>query len=560
MNAIIQKYFYALISIVLFITTFTMSAQGPYDDAIPAPAKKDISKAEKDLKLEFLEEFKKTASKTDPYTEGGDALKALLDNEEDGARRFVLYTQAERSYILGSAFPEAYAIMKESEQRFKDPGILKRKQFFLEKIAGFKKGNSTENFKLVNQLLFDTMVQRDWSNAEKLFKTAGKFATANKNLPEHKEFAEMLLTLNYLKRNSAGHKEQKVIELEEGVVMRFNKIPKGILGYHMLWNDGMGGQVPRFFVFNITREFYMAQYELTQEQFKSLTGEMTQSVRLNSNLAAPAGNISWRRSQEICDILNARFGEHLPPGYTFRLPTIAEWHLAHDEEEYSNGTPARLYTGKFPPSGEETFRYHEIGWTETNAQNTLWDVGQKIPNKYGLYDTHGNVLELNYDYGSPGYHPNAQTPDPIGHLDGLDSYALTYTSPTITMDQRLNPRPVMIVVNDTRSVFSDSEISTIQHGGSFERLSFDYKIENSPNCATYGMRVAIAPILPYERNIREIMTPDSINSGYVQPVRPRRPDAPEPSKNPKNKSGKTKEKATKSKEAIPPNNRKTPKK
>lgn len=503
----------------IFIFTMALCAQGPYDAAKPAPSDKELKKIDQEMKAAHAEVLAKIRPTTQLSTVAGDALKAAMDEESDPLKRYWLSLRTEKAYVSGNAYPEALEMMLNSEKIYKDPKISKRKEDFVKKVLGYNKGDAEMRVNVLYKLVHETVIQRDWATADKLFKMSSKFVATNKSAASSSLFTELLSSFNYLNAEYKKVKhDDKTILLQGDVPMVFCKIPKGQIGYRMLWNDGMGGKESRYFHFVITRDFYMARFELTNAQYEALMGANTQSYARFPEPNGPAGNISWRRSLAVCDALNARYGDKLPEGYVFRLPTIAEWHLAADEEATNKGNgPTRLLNGKNADGNEAT--YHELGYTFTNADAHPWPVGTKLPNRYGLYDTHGNASELNYDYGSPYYCPTESTPDPIGHLDGTDSYALTYCSASCRMDQRLDPRPVMVIIEDSRQSFSDSEVEQLGVQN-LDQATYEYAIEHGMmgNSELLGMRVAIAPILPYERQIMERLYPDS-QFEYVPPKR-----------------------------------------
>lgn len=126
--------------------------------------------------------------------------------------------------------------------------------------------------------------------------------------------------------------------------------------------------------------FYMAATEVTQAQWVAVMGSNPshfKSEAVGDSRHHPVENVSWEDVQTFVGRLNAREGTD-----NYRLPSEAEWEYA-----------ARAGTTTTYSCGDDESCLDKIAWYEDNSDKRTHPVGQKQPNRFGLYDTTGNVWE-----------------------------------------------------------------------------------------------------------------------------------------------------------------------
>lgn len=103
--------------------------------------------------------------------------------------------------------------------------------------------------------------------------------------------------------------------------------------------------------------------------------------------ASGSGANPLRYCYEPLDIGNYGHGVNLVEGADgFRMPTLLEWEYA-----CRAGSHARWSFGDNPDLLPQYARYYD------NSSELTWPVGSCMPNAYGLFDMHGNVLEFCHD-------------------------------------------------------------------------------------------------------------------------------------------------------------------
>ncbi|MDL2330339.1 formylglycine-generating enzyme family protein, partial [Desulfosarcina sp. OttesenSCG-928-A07] len=156
------------------------------------------------------------------------------------------------------------------------------------------------------------------------------------------------------------------------------------------------GESPQHKV-TLTRSFFIGKYEVTQAEWIVVMGNNPSKYKGRNH---PVEQVSWNEAQAFISALNQKEGIT-----AYRLPTEAEWEYA-----------ARAGSTTTYSYGDNARQLGQYAWYDSDTGTQ--PVGQLQPNKWGLYDIHGNVLEWVQDWYEEGYYANSSEIDPQGPPSG----------------------------------------------------------------------------------------------------------------------------------------------
>lgn len=207
--------------------------------------------------------------------------------------------------------------------------------------------------------------------------------------------------------NSLGGKRTTLIKTVNG--MEFTWIPAGsfMMGSPAGEPERENGEKQHRVT--LTKGFYMQTTEVTQGQWKAVMGNNPSYFQDCGN-NCPVEKVSWDDVQEFIRKLN---NQDRPNRYS--LPTEAQWEYAARAGKQTPfyfgkclSTSQVNYNGNYPMSSCSTGKY----------QKQTLPVKSFSPNKWGLYNMHGNVWEWCQDW--KGDYSFNSVVNPKGPLSGSD--------------------------------------------------------------------------------------------------------------------------------------------
>lgn len=163
--------------------------------------------------------------------------------------------------------------------------------------------------------------------------------------------------------------------LVNGLGMIFSKIPAGefLMGSPTYESNRDSDEAQH--KVRISKSFEMQTTEVTQKQWQAIM-QTNPSKFIGEN--RPVEQVSWDDIQIFITKLNQQNRD----GYTYRVPTEAEWEYA------ARGGTQTAYS-----FGDTNQDINQYAWYDGNSANETHTVAQLKPNQIGLFDMHGNVWE-----------------------------------------------------------------------------------------------------------------------------------------------------------------------
>jgi len=130
--------------------------------------------------------------------------------------------------------------------------------------------------------------------------------------------------------------------------------------------------------------FWMGRYQVTQAQYQTVMGD-NPTHEHDHNPKNPVTNVLWDEAVKFCTKLSELSGKR------FTLPNEGQW-----EHACRAGTTTAYHFG-------DTLNPTLANYEYVGSRTRPAAVGSYPPNAFGLFDMHGNVLELCLDPWTPDY-------------------------------------------------------------------------------------------------------------------------------------------------------------
>lgn len=194
-------------------------------------------------------------------------------------------------------------------------------------------------------------------------------------------------------------------------------------------STSLGAEGPQTLV-TLTTGFLMGRFEVSCTDWLEVTAETK-----STNLQSAVTDITWSLATNYCALKTSAdlSSGKIPPGWSYRLPTEAEWEYAcraGTTNPFSIGVGTELRNDDIRKDanidGTTPYPASVIPVNPLLHVSAL-RVGAYAPNAFGLYDVHGNVEEWCWDNISGaanngiGGLPGGSVTNPIGTVGGFRS-------------------------------------------------------------------------------------------------------------------------------------------
>jgi formylglycine-generating enzyme required for sulfatase activity len=159
----------------------------------------------------------------------------------------------------------------------------------------------------------------------------------------------------------------------------------------------------------LSHGFWIGKFSVTQAEWTRVIGALPGELSAGAGDRFPLYNVNFAEAEAFCDRFTAmaRAANDLPPTWTARLPTEAQWEYA-----CRAGTTTATIFGDQLSSLQANFRgEHPYNGAEPGPTlGRTSEVGSYSANAWGLHDMHGNLFDWCRDW----YHgrlPGGADPD-----------------------------------------------------------------------------------------------------------------------------------------------------
>jgi hypothetical protein len=152
--------------------------------------------------------------------------------------------------------------------------------------------------------------------------------------------------------------------------------------------------------------FFMAQTPITQAQWAAVASwrpvgrDLKAEPACFKDLNRPVEQVSWQEAQEFCLRLNERFSKRLGHGFSYGLPSEAQWEYAC---RAGSTTPFHFGATLTPDLANYDGNYIYGDGQKGPYRKATTKVAIFPANQWGLHDMHGNVWEWCADHWHDSY-------------------------------------------------------------------------------------------------------------------------------------------------------------